>query len=354
MLAEFVTANRGALIEHARQKVAGRIAPHPGNGELLHGVPIFLDQLAARLLVDEGLASGTLEASASLHGRELLQAGFSIGQVVHGYGDICQVITELATEQGVHISSAHFQRLNLCLDIAIAESVTEYARLREQAVVGQGAEQLGFLAHELRNLLNAATLAFEAVRSGSVGIGGSTGSLLGTSLVAMSDLITRSLAQVRLEAGRTQIERVELAPLIEEIEIAAVVQAKARRILLTFAPAPPGAAIDGDAQILRSILTNLLQNACKFTPPDGHVVLRTLVVRDRVVIEVEDECGGLPPGEAASLFESFEQRGTDRSGLGLGLSICLRGARAIGAELRVRDLPGTGCVFSLDLRRSAT
>ena len=332
--------------------MAHRIAPRPTNVELMQGVPLFLDELVVRLRVGEAPGPGTLEATATVHGGELMHAGFTIGQVVHGYGDICQAITELAVQLGARISSVNFQRLNLCLDIAIAESVTEYARLREQAVVGQGVEQLGFLAHELRNLLNAATLAFEAVRSGSVGIGGSTGSLLGTSLVAMSDLITRSLAQVRLDAGNAHVERIELAPLIEDVEIAAVVQATARGIQLTIEAALAGTAVEGDAQILRSIITNLVQNACKFTPPNGRVTLRSFVVGDRVIIEVEDECGGLPPGEAESLFKPYEQRGKDRSGLGLGLAICLQGARAIGGELRVRDLPGFGCVFSLDLRRS--
>jgi len=101
------------------------------------------------------------------------------------------------------------------------------------------------------------------VRSGSVGIAGSTGNLLGTRLDAMSDLITRSLAQVRLEAGTTRREHVTLAPILEEIELAAALQVEARRILLAIDPAPPGAAIDGNAQLLSSILTNPVQNACK-------------------------------------------------------------------------------------------
>jgi len=353
MLAELVTANRATLVEHVRRKLADRQTPRATPIELTHGVPLFLDQLVARLRVGLGTEAGTMGASATLHGSELLRAGFTIGQVVHGYGDVCQAITELAVERGFPISSEDFQKLNLSLDIAIAEAVTEYARQREQSVVGRGVEHLGFLAHELRNLLNAATLAFDAVRSGSVGIGGSTGNLLGTSLDAMSDLITRSLAQVRLEAGTTRVERIEMARVLEEIEIAASLQAKARRIQLAIDPAPPGTVVDGDAQILSSILTNLVQNACKFTPPGGRVAVRSAVAGDRVVIEVEDECGGLPDGEADSLFKPYEQRSADRSGLGLGLSICLRGAHAIGGALRARDLPGIGCVFSLDLRRSA-
>jgi signal transduction histidine kinase len=73
----------------------------------------------------------------------------------------------------------------------------------------------------------------------------------------------------------------------------------------------------------------------------------------RVLIEVEDECGGLPPGKAEELFLQFEQRGVDRTGLGLGLSISRRSVEADGGEIHVRDLPGVGCVFAIDLPRLA-
>jgi nitrogen fixation/metabolism regulation signal transduction histidine kinase len=73
---------------------------------------------------------------------------------------------------------------------------------------------------------------------------------------------------------------------------------------------------------------------------------------DRVAFEIEDECGGLPPGKTEDLFRPFEQRGTDRSGVGLGLAICLKAAKASGGRIHVRDLPGKGCVFSLDLKRT--
>jgi len=69
----------------------------------------------------------------------------------------------------------------------------------------------------------------------------------------------------------------------------------------------------------------------------------------RVCIEVEDECGGLPRGDEEGLFQSFEQRNADRSGLGLGLAVSRQNIRAIRGELRVRNLPEKGCVFSLEL-----
>jgi len=53
------------------------------------------------------------------------------------------------------------------------------------------------------------------------------------------------------------------------------------------------------------------------------------------------------------LFKPFQQRGADQTGLGLGLAISLKGVQASGGEIQVRDLPGSGCVFTVDLPRAA-
>ena len=83
----------------------------------------------------------------------------------------------------------------------------------------------------------------------------------------------------------------------------------------------------------------------------SEVILRTRATSDRVLIEVEDECGGLADGAADGLFRPFEQGAGDRSGVGLGLAICRRGVDALGGDVRVRDLPGKGCVFTVELPR---
>jgi len=144
--------------------------------------------------------------------------GLTVGQVVHGYGDVCQVVTELAVQQKVPISSEDFRLMNLCLDDAIAGAVTEYARQRENAVEDRGTERLGVLAHETRNLLNAGTLAFRHIKSGSVGVDGSTGAVLDRCLTGLSELVDRSLADVRLDAGIERLERISVADFLEDVE----------------------------------------------------------------------------------------------------------------------------------------
>jgi signal transduction histidine kinase len=109
--------------------------------------------------------------------------------------------------------------------------------------------------------------------------------------------------------------------------------------------------VDGDWHLLASAVSNLLQNAFKFTRAHGRVTLSTSVTADRVLIEVADECGGLPPGKAQDLFRPFVQGSPDRSGLGLGLAIARNAAHANGGDIRVLDVPGTGCVFTIDLPR---
>ena len=355
MLHEFLTLHRNEIVACTRAKVAKRTAPRPTAAELEHGVPLFLDQLAETLRAEQDTAARPTRAEvvrgAALHGAELRRAGFTVAQAVHDYGDVCQAVTELAIELAIPISADEFKTLNRCLDDAIAQAVTEYARQRELSLADRETERLGSFAHELRNLLSNATLAFEVLRSGTVGIGGSTGAILGRNLVALRDLIDRSLAEVRLEAGLHRREHVPLRQLMEEVEMSAAIQANARGLELTVTPVEPEATIDVDRQLIAAALANLLQNAFKFSRPGGHIVLRTDTVTapGRVWIDVEDACGGLPAGRAEDLFRPFEQRGADRSGLGLGLTIARQSVETNGGQIRARSLPGQGCIFTVDL-----
>lgn len=208
---------------------------------------------------------------------------------------------------------------------------------------------MGVLAHELRNLISTASLAYQALNSGRVGITGNTGKALGRSLTSLRDLVDRSLSDVRLAAGIGKRERVRVAELIENVEAAASMDAEERGLHLLVLSLDYELNVEVDRQLFESAMANLLQNALKFTHAGGHVWLRARRSEGHVLIEVEDECGGLPPGKAEELFRPFEQRGRDRSGLGLGLDISLRSVQTNGGTLSVRDLPGKGCVFTIML-----
>ena len=229
--------------------------------------------------------------------------------------------------------------------------MTEYARLREKAISDEGTMRSGVLAHELRNCLSAASVGFEMVKRGTVAAGGSVSALVSRNLGRMGLLIHRSLAEVRLNSGIEHRERVPVADLIEEAEVDGAMEAGGRKLVFTVTTVDRGVEVDVDRQILAGAIANVMQNAFKFTRPDGHVTLRASASAQRVLIEVEDECGGLSPGMAEEIFQAFQQRGEDRSGLGLGLFISRRGVEANGGLIRVRDLPGHGCIFTIDLPR---
>ena len=353
MLSEFIRENHAEIVERARARVSKRSAPRPTDAELDRGVPLFLDQLVDILRHHSG-EQVSLAAGATKHGADLSRTGFTVAQVVHDYGDLCQTITELALEQNSPISTDEFKTLNRCLDDAIAGAVTEFARLRELSRGRDETERLGFLAHELRNKINSAMLAFEILKEGQVGLGGSTGAVLDRSLRGLQELITRSLTDVRVAAGAVQHrERINVRGLVEELEIEGVMTAKARQQHFTVTEVDPDLEVDADRPLVAAALTNLLTNAFKFTPANGHVWLRTSATRDRVTFQVEDQCGGLPASNPDELFAMWTQRSTDKRGLGLGLPLTRRSVQACGGDVDVRNIPGKGCAFSIRLLRPA-
>jgi signal transduction histidine kinase len=355
MLHEFITLHRQEIIRRCRESVARRSIPMPTEAEINHGVPLFLDELVDKLRFP-GVSSLKIGTSAAQHGHDLLLQGFTVSQVVHDYGDVCQTITELALAKNTTIETDDFQMLNLCLDEAIAGAVTVYGRESEQASREEqselGNERLSFFAHELRNLVNTGIVAFEVLRTGNVGVGGSTGAVLDRSLKGLRDLISRSLAEVRLTQGIQNRVRIRIADLIEELRGAATLEAKARGIKLVIPPIDAELVVEVDRQVLAAVVGNLLQNAFKFTRPHTTVTLSAGASADRVLVEVQDECGGLPgSGDYKELFRPFEQRGADRTGMGIGLAFSRWGAEANNGRLYARSLPHQGCVFTVDLPR---
>jgi signal transduction histidine kinase len=354
MLLDFINSNRDIIIARTRERLAAQRSPKPGDVELTSGIPVFLHQLSDALKqAESGEAPDheQLGKSAGRNGGDLLRMGLSVRQVVHFYGDVCQAITQLLIQRQTPIGGEDFRTLNLCLDNAIAEAVTEYERQRERSTSGKGVERLGELAAELRTMLNTAVIAFDLIKSGRVAPAGSTGLVLSHSLTGLRDLIDLSLADVRLDTGVERVEPISVADLIEDVELGTLPQAEAVGISLTVAPVDRAITIQGDRQILTAAISNLVQNALRFTHKQGAASLTTRATADRVLFEVEDECGGLPAGKAEELFRRKEQPGPDRSGAGRGLSICFKAARATSGEIRVRNLPGKGCVFTLDLPR---
>src|SRR5580693_2376175 len=196
----FLKDNRAELIKRTRAKVASRSSPPADTAELEHGVPLFLSQLSATL-EEQGpggmehstrashAAHPAIGESAAQHGRDLLRFGFTIEQVVHDYGDVCQAVTELAEELGATLSTAEFHTLNRCLDNAIAGAVSSWSKERDRTRAQKTDRASDDVRRDLGRLLEQAKTAFEVIRDGRVGAGGATGTVLRHALVEMIALV---------------------------------------------------------------------------------------------------------------------------------------------------------------------
>ncbi|GAB5097447.1 hypothetical protein YK56LOC_31630 [Caballeronia sp. HLA56] len=328
---------------------------------------MFLDQLIKTLRIeqsDDPLASrevsgavsdvkteSEIGAAASLHGRSLHELGYSIDQVVNDYGDLCQVVTALAQERNVPFKIEEFQCLNRCLDTAIAKAVTEFAyqqsRVATQEHKQNLKEHMGELTHELRNALGVARNAFNAARTGNLSLTGATGSMLDRGLNMMQGLIDRSLNEIK---AADCSEPASLADFITEVANAAHLASQVRGVQFRVLAVDEKLAFCADRDALYAALGNLLQNAFKFTRPRSVVTLRAFSVGGRILIDVKDHCGGLPL-DTQAMFEPFTQQSEDKTGLGLGLSVTKKIVETYDGVLRVKNRPGVGCVFTIDLPR---
>jgi signal transduction histidine kinase len=369
MLHTFLTNNRGELIALCRTKVATR--KHVATAEQLqHGVPIFLDQLidilrseqsdilpASQATADlhEEMTHSEMGASATLHGQDMLTLGFTVDEVVHNYGDLCQAITELAVERDAPFATDEFRTLNGCLDNAIAHAVTAFSYQRDFIEAdrhdAEENERMGFFVHELRNLLGTSKLAYAACKAGNLPLAGATGSILGRSLSGLESLISSSILAVRDENFHTHRSLFLLADFVEEVEATAALSAVAKQCRFEVTPVDRQLAIQGNRPMLLAAVVNLLQNAFKYTHPHTMVTLRCHATAENILIEVADHCGGIGADVAERMFLPFEQGSVDRTGLGLGLTIARQFVVDNGGRLSVRDLPGVGCVFTVELPR---
>jgi signal transduction histidine kinase len=352
MLQDFISANREAIVSRASERADRRVWPSSAYSEFEHGVALFLQQLEETLrlhLSETASGADPISETAMRHGAELFAAGFTLSQVVHDYGDICQAITVLAEEHRAAVTVREVQMVHRWLDPAIAAAVTEHARITALQRTAHETEHLGRAAHELRDLLNASLLAFQALKRGDVAINGSTGAVLGRSLMGLRDTINGALTDVRLASGMQRRERLSVVQLFDEIAATGVLHSEYRKVRFTVDAVDPTLTVDGDPQLLTSAITNLLQNAFKFTAEGGHVSLRAHAHAGRLVVEVEDECGGFPEHAEIS-FEPFaERRRSDRSGLGLGLAIARKAMHAHGGDIHIHNLPGKGCICVMEM-----
>ena len=346
MLHQLLTQNRDEIVQRCAQRYQERYPERPRD-ELLDTIPSFVDDLIRAERREAGLLDDEPDPDpeARSHGEQRFRHGFPIAEVIRDYGAVCDIIGELAIEQRVTFDAPSYKLLNACLDNAMAHAITEYFALSRASQERAVAEWVGTLGHEARNALGSATMAYSVIRSGKVGLGSRTAEVLERSLNRLDALISQTLAAVQLDSGAmVHAQRVHLRDLFAEIEAAALLE----RGITICTNIPPELVAQAALGLADSIFTNLLQNAIKYTRTGGMIEIRAFRRGEAVVVEIEDECGGLEV-DARSMFDPFVQGKNGRRGIGMGLAITQRAVAAIGGAIGVRDLAPKGCVFSVEL-----
>lgn len=234
---------------------------------------------------------------------------------------------------------------------AETKRVNEVNRLKTEFVT--------LVSHELQTPLTSITGYVELLLEGQVGtLAEAQREYLGIvkrnaeRLVALiHDLLDIS----RIEAGKVELKRtaLDLVPLIQEVarSLRPQIEAKGQRLSIDLAEALP--ALSGDADRVTQILTNLLSNAHKYTPPGGSITITAQAEEGRVRVDVQDTGIGLSPDDQSRLFTKFfrAQHGATQGvgGTGLGLAITRALAELHGGEITVTSALGQGSTFSFTL-----
>jgi signal transduction histidine kinase len=340
---------RQALIDRWGQRISGTTdSAALSRAELLDRIPFFVDEVIAALY-PEAVPLPASADNASEHGAQRFRLGFDVGEVIREYGMLQECILDLAGEAGLTIGLSEHAVINKWLNRGIAHAISQYMSHRELEMQRQASEHLGFMAHEVRNPLAAVQMAFTNLRHRELAGGGRAVEILERNLRRTTEVVDSALTHASLRMGvLPRPESIRMRPFLEDLAMEASLAADGKNISVDVAVSPD-LVIDADLRLLRSAVSNLLNNAIKFSKPKATVIVRAELREGRVAIDVVDGCGGLPPGKAEELFAPLVQRADDRTGFGLGLAIAMQSATAHNGTVKVRDVPGNGCVFTIDL-----
>ena len=353
MLASLLESRRHEVLTRWKERVIGTLTPAGTRTlEILDGLPRFLEQVASDLAAG-GQRPTAPSPSATEHGSQRFHAGFSVGAVIREYQVLQECILDLAQESGVELGIDEVRYVACRLSAAIAEAVEEYTRQRDVAITRERNQHLGFIAHELRNHVSTARLAIEMQRRQMPASPMPGLERAHRALGKLQRLIDETVLDVRLGAlsggaAELRLETLDLRQLARDVVSDIGDEAGQKDVSLVVEDGAP-VEVEVDRVLMRSVVDNLVRNAVKFTRPGQGIAIRVRASEDRAGFSVEDRCGGLPENRTEELFLPFIQKGTDRSGYGLGLAIARRAAEAHRGTIQARNLPSVGCIFSVDI-----
>jgi two-component system sensor histidine kinase KdpD len=262
-------------------------------------------------------------------------------------------IRELPAEQ-LDLLDAFAVQLALSLQRARLAQAAEAARISAERILLRNT-LLASISHDLRTPLSAiagaGSLIAQPEYSLNVDRRTTLGHLIERKARDMSQLLTNVLELMQMEFGSGTLRADWHA--IDDLVALALRSSEARlsqwRIALDLPAESPVILVE--ATLIVQILSNLLENAAKYTPPGTTITISAAAREDHMLVVVADNGPGFPPGDPERLFEKF-QRGRSESnivGVGLGLAICRAAARLHGGDIRAMDNPGGGARFEITL-----
>jgi signal transduction histidine kinase len=342
----FLTLNKAALVEIGLSRLRTEFRELP-RGEMAPELEAFIDEVVVALRAELHYGADVAPVVAptgSKVGELMAASGRPIALVARGIGAVSDAIGVVSSREAVDFTGDEYHVLNLCIDNAVATGLEAYEqRALDERQRDHGLRE-GSFAHELNNAISNVRVGFDILRKGRVGVNSRTGDIVDRGIHRIASLAARSLVGAKLEAG-VALERATCAvvDLVTEVTVAAAMRGADCEVSVE-----EGLTVEADRLLVHSALSNLVENAIKYSPPGSPVSIVARAAPDGVIVEIADRCGGVPPELQTRLFEPFE-RGTEGRGTGLGLAIARRAAEAHGGRVEFENRPPVGCLFRLVL-----
>jgi PAS domain S-box-containing protein len=271
-------------------------------------------------------------------------------------GDTISYETELEPRSGAHIPvEVYVRKVNLVSEYAIQWLLRD---ITERKALDTMREDLAaMIYHDLRsplaNIVSSLDMLEAMIPPDVAPSLESLFSIATRSIDRMQRMISSLLDINRLETGQTITNQVsvDLQVLVKESmdAILPILESKKQEIAIDLPEHLPMLWVDSD--MIRRVLINLLENAAKFSPMDGKIIIGVRVAGDVAHFWVEDKGGGIPHESREIIFEKFVHLQTDRypRGLGLGLAFCRLAVQAHGGKIWVESDIGKGSRFNFTL-----
>lgn len=343
MFREWLSANRAVIVARAQHATAETSCEPVADT----GVAQLFDHIVEALAPapDDSTTGG---AATARHGGERSRSGAPLARLVHEHGKLVRAALEVADEQGVWLGPGELRELLEAFDSTLAAAVSDHQRACDRSQDEERADRLKHFSHELRNKLYTVTLAWSVLKGRKGEAGDESTAVVDRNLTSLVNFIDASLAELRDDRGQRDCGRVIVLELVDELALELSPEAAPRKLRFEVAPIPADLAVEASWAVLAETLGRLLHSAFRCSREGGRVSLRAKASGDRVLIEVEDESGGLGSANAHAVLAAVASRGAAPGAPPQQGTI-----EAYGGKVDLYDLPGKGCIVTLSLPRAA-